>query len=690
MIRFISVYLLLLVGVSAQAQLNMTLKSNLKFDKNLSDIWGYVDETGKEYALVGLRDATAIVDISDPENPNLISEIPGPASVWRDIKTFGNHAYVITDRDGDGLHVLDLSNLPNPLDSTDHYFWAPTFLQFDSTQLSVCHNLYIEENTGVAYLAGCNINRGGVIAVDVTNPDSLHTLGFMDARYSHDVFVRNDTVYSSDINAGFFSIMDATDKTNPSLLMTQQTPRNFTHNTWLSDDSKVLFTTDERGNAPVAAYDISDFSDIRLLDEFRPSASLGKGLIPHNVHVLNDFLITSFYKEGVIITDASKPDNLVEVGNYDTYPIAGDFSGFSGSWGAYPFLPSGLILASDIGNGLFVLEPTYKRAAYLEGMIVDAQSGIPIPNVSVEILSDVPNLDNSQASGSYKTGQVDAGTFTVDYSKPGYESKQVEVQLVSGEVVIMDIALTKKRLTINQETISCGDSIRIQFSPNIQDFPGYRWTFLDGVPFNDISTNPEVLYVSTGMYTVRLEGLDENGNVVSTLEQEVQVKDVPSADFEITANDKEISFINLSNDATNYVWDFGDGTQSEEEAPSHLYDSTGVFQVQLTASNGCGEVVTSKTIAVTSTSLEDLGILETFFVAPNPFSEGTTLHYKLIRLNEGGRLVIHNVLGEVVLDQPLVTKENQLTVGTSLAKGVYFARLELNNISSQIIKLVKQ
>jgi len=153
---------------------------------------------------------------------------------------------------------------------------------------------------------------------------------------------------------------------------------------------------------------------LMILDAFRPTATLGRGLVPHNVHVLNDFLITSFYKEGVIITDASNPDNLIEVGNYDTFPVQGDFAGFSGCWGAYPFLPSGLVLASDIDNGLFVIEPTYQRAAYLEGMVIDAETGMPIPSASVEILSDDPNFDLSQASGIYKTGQASGGTFLVE------------------------------------------------------------------------------------------------------------------------------------------------------------------------------------------------------------------------------------------------------------------------------------
>ena len=84
---------------------------------------------------------------------------------------------------------------------------------------------------------------------------------------------------------GLFNVYDVSDKTNPILLNGAETSRRFTHNAWLSDNGKVVFTTDERGNAPVAAYDISDLSDIKFLDEFRPAASIGRGLIPHLLNI---------------------------------------------------------------------------------------------------------------------------------------------------------------------------------------------------------------------------------------------------------------------------------------------------------------------------------------------------------------------------------------------------------------------
>ena len=229
-----------------------------------------------------------------------------------------------------------------------------------------------------------------------------------------------------------------------------------------------------------------------------------------------------------------------------TYPVQGDFAGFSGCWGAYPFLSSGLVLASDIDNGLFVIEPTYQRAAYLEGMVIDAETGMPIPSASVEIISDNPNFELSQASGIYKTGQASGGTFLVEYSKPGYNALQVEVQLMNGEITTRNVELTKQRLIFTNETIVCGDSVLIQFSPNILDFPRYRWTFLDGSPFSSSEAEPVVSYANSGTFTVRVEGLDDSGAVISSIEQGIEVNNTPIADFEVMTTDREVTFSNLS------------------------------------------------------------------------------------------------------------------------------------------------
>ena len=172
---------------------------------------------------------------------------------------------------------------------------------------------------------------------------------------------------------------------NPVRLAEQITPFEFTHNAWVSDDNNYAFTTDERANAYLTAYDVSDIGNIRETDRFRPLETEGENVIVHNTHYFNGFLVTSWYTDGVVIVDGSRPDNLVEVANYDTWD--GPSGDFNGCWGAYPWLPSGNLLVSDIQSGLYVIGVDYKRACWLEGTVRNSETDQVIPNVNVNIQS---------------------------------------------------------------------------------------------------------------------------------------------------------------------------------------------------------------------------------------------------------------------------------------------------------------
>lgn len=104
------------------SQLNMSLVGSLSYGVELNDIWGYAAPDGTEYALVGAFNGTSIVSLADPANPIEVDFIPGPGSTWRDIKTWGEYAYV-TNETSNGLLVIDLSNLPGEV---EYFEWTPS------------------------------------------------------------------------------------------------------------------------------------------------------------------------------------------------------------------------------------------------------------------------------------------------------------------------------------------------------------------------------------------------------------------------------------------------------------------------------------------------------------------------------------------------------------------------------------
>ncbi len=432
-----SLYLLvsiLSLSFLSSAQLNLDsigyIDLNTMHSQGLNDIWGYVDEFNNEYAIVGGTKGTSVVDISNPANPVEVHWEPGMTSTWRDIKTWGDYAYVTTEADN-GLLIMDLTPLPGgPITNTALYT-GPVGNSWDSA-----HNIYID-SAGYAYIFGSDRGNGGVIILDL-NPDPMNPVevGVFDDWYTHDGFADNDTLYAAHISDGFMSVIDVTDRSNPILLGTANTPGNFAHNIW-TKNGQYAFTTDEISGGYIGAFDVSDPLNIMEID--RIQSSPGMGVIPHNTHVLGNHIITSYYSDGVVVHDVTYPYNLIEVGNYDTYPS--QTPGYEGCWGVFPFFPSGLIVAADRTEGMFVLNPTYVQAAYLEGITTDASTTNPLDGVQITIAGGNQS-ELSDFNGFYATGMVTAGTYSVTYSKVGYYPQTISTTLTNGVITVEDVALT--------------------------------------------------------------------------------------------------------------------------------------------------------------------------------------------------------------------------------------------------------
>lgn len=433
MLKLMKTALFCLLAVNVFAQVDLVnighIDLNTLHDQGLNDIWGYTDELGNEYALVGGEKGTSVVSLVDPVNPQEIFYEPGMESIWRDLKTVGDYAYVTTEA-LNGLLIIDLSPLPASSSLPVSYYNGP-----GGSEWASAHNLYADDN-GYVYIFGSNRGNGGVIILDVTvDPMNPVEVGVFDNWYVHDGYIENDTMYLGHINDGFFSMVDVTDKANPVLLGTHDTPHTFTHNAW-GKNNDYVFTTDEVSGAYIGAYDVSDPSNIVEVD--RIQSSPGSGVIPHNAHVMGDYIITSYYSDGVVVHDATYPYNMIEVGSYDTYPL--QTAGYDGCWGVYPYFPSGLIVASDREYGMFVLSPTYNPAAYLEGIITDSQSLLPVEGVQCEIIgSSDPDLSN--VTGFYATGMANGGTYDVTYSKIGYYPQTISTTIVNGVITTQDVQL---------------------------------------------------------------------------------------------------------------------------------------------------------------------------------------------------------------------------------------------------------
>ena len=347
----------------------------------VNDIWGWTDpETGREYAIVGRMDGTSFVDVTNPSNPVYVGDLPetdgAQSSIWRDIKVYENHAYVVADNSGNhGMQVFDLTQLrdfdgtPTTFEETAHY-----------DRVNSAHNVIINTDTGFAYIVGAGGGGetcgGGLHMVNIQSPAQPTFAGcFADPStgrtgtgYTHDaqcvVYDGPDTEHQGQeicigANETAISIADVTDKENPVALSTGSYPDHaYVHQGWLTEDHRYFFQNDEldeiNGTADstrTLIWDVSDLDDPQLVREF----FLGNPASDHNLYVKGDVMYQSNYVSGLRILDVSDPANPVEVGYFDTEPFGEDAAGFAGSWSNYPFFQSGVIAVSSMQEGLFLL-----------------------------------------------------------------------------------------------------------------------------------------------------------------------------------------------------------------------------------------------------------------------------------------------------------------------------------------------
>jgi choice-of-anchor B domain-containing protein len=456
--NFFTAFCMLFISVFAQAQtpspLNLQQVGHLPIythgENNgangglvANDVTGFV-KNGVEYAVVGYFKGTSVISLANPAAPVEVAFFPaqnGGGNDWRDIEYWGGFAYVSQEGEGTGVHIIDLRTCPNNITAR---WWIPNVPNGAGTASPTSTHSIWQEN-GYLYLNGSGANVNGTIIYDVnTTPGTPIYKGKTVDGYVHDSFSRNDTLYTSNINAGYFKMYNIADKTNPIAIGAPvTTPFAFTHNTWTSNSGTHLFTTDEKANALVGAYNISDKNNVSLVGTFQRYTAKGNGSIPHNVYtVANDFVVLANYTEGVTIIDGSRPDNMVEVGNYDTHPAAIAGTPFEGVWACYPYAPSGLIYAADINEGFYTLQPTYQRACWLEGNVTDCV-GNPISDVTVTILQNTTGVagTTSKTTGVFKTGYALPGSYTVTFAKTGYPTITRTVTLATNVVTPLNVQL---------------------------------------------------------------------------------------------------------------------------------------------------------------------------------------------------------------------------------------------------------
>lgn len=419
----------------AQKNHHIALISQVKIPEQASSIWGFTDAKGIEYALLGTFQGLRIFSLENPAKPRELGFIQGPPSAWREIKTSGNYAY-ITNESGSGLLVVDLSS---PQQSLPYRFLTQLRSRTgDTIELKTAHTLFIDEK-GWIYLAGAYPVGNGYLVLDPSSsPMDPEVVFYAQEPYCHEVFAYRDTVYAAELFNGVFSITDLKDPAKPIRIIDQPTSGSFTHSVWHQRDRPVLYTADEVGGAVIESWNLSQPGRIQRMGQFRMPPVDQLEIIPHNLFHKNDQLFVSYYTEGVRILDTRDPYNLVEIGGYDTHDQF--LEGFHGCWSVFPYFSSGILIASDIENGLFVLKPQTLKASYVYANIRSLRDGLPLYNARAVLQVDtVQRLSYSGIDGIVRTGYATPGKAILGVQYPGYYDFRQEIVLDTANPVVLDI-----------------------------------------------------------------------------------------------------------------------------------------------------------------------------------------------------------------------------------------------------------
>lgn len=355
-----------------------------------NDIWGHVDlNNGDEYAIIGLDNGVAVVNVTNPKEPVEVGTITGKTDIWRDVKVYQYfdetlnlwraYAYATLDGSTEYVTVIDLNHLPHSINLVQR-----------NKAVTQAHNVYISNidhtlnialpgTTPSLQLIGANTFSGAFQSYSLAEPENISLLTSKSAGsgYTHDgasllisdnrkaTDCQSNTETCSvfiDFNEKEMKLWNISDASNSKLLGTVEyndvsKENMYVHSGWGSEDKQFIFVQDEfdeyKGglNSTVRIFSISDLNNPEQVGQWTGPTKA----IDHNGFVRGNRYYMSNYERGLTVLDISEPTTPVEIGFFDTFTPSNSAS-FNGAWGTYPFLPSGNIIVSDINSGLYVLK----------------------------------------------------------------------------------------------------------------------------------------------------------------------------------------------------------------------------------------------------------------------------------------------------------------------------------------------
>ena len=674
-----------------------------------NDSWGWTDpQTGKEYAIMGLDNGTAFIDISNPVAAIYLGKLPTHSqnSIWRDIKTHNNHAFIVSEASNHGMQVFDLtrlrdvSNPPENFDEDAHY-----------SGFGNAHNIVINEDSGYAYAVGTSTYSGGPHFIDISNPlNPTPAGGYSDDSYSHDAQVVTysgpDTEHlGKEIligsNENQIAIVDITNKNNPISLSTiSYSNVAYTHQGWFTEDQRYFIVGDEIDeinvgfNTRTIIFDFEDLDDPSFHFEYEGPTEA----IDHNGYVKGDKYYLSNYRAGIRVLDISQigDENITELGFFDTYPDSNS-ANFNGAWSVYPFFASNNIVISDIDRGFFLVrDPSLgldtgviaitspvdgSGLSDAEVVTIEIQNFGTITQTSIPVFYSLDGAApvNETYTGSIAQGATDTYSFTTTVDL----SELTDYIIVAGTELPGDIDTSNDDTTAEVSNFLCqpetnctfGDGLRLVSVEEINNSSGCE---TDGYgDFTNLIANLAQgetydITLSTGYGNQFVKIWIDFNEDFAFSDNEVILNNYVIAPGSTAGNFIETTTVSIPSNATLGAHTMRVKTNWNEDVPE----------------DACEETAYGETEDYTATIIEDvLGSADValidFEIAPNPAKENITITATCEPLES---VEVFNILGQRVLHLTFdATMAKNININ-SLNSGMYLIKINTQLPKRLIVK----
>jgi PKD repeat protein len=234
----------------------------------------------------------------------------------------------------------------------------------------------------------------------------------------------------------------------------------------------------------------------------------------------------------------------------------------------------------------------------------------------------------------------------------------------------------------NNQTLCEGESIQLSVSAEGTPPPTYQWRFNGANIFGATSSTYNINPTNsshTGVYDVVIT--NTAGSVVSNPINVTVISAPPVATFDFQINDNSlVNFTNNTQNATSFLWNFGDGNTSIEANPIHNFAQQGSYEVTLIAQNICGADTFKTTLNIQGVNIINLD-KDGIKLYPQPSNNLTFIEIPELINNQLSLLMLNDLSGRIVYSKSISNiKESIYALNLeSIENGIYILSVVFNN-----------